>query len=447
MIPLFNKTDPIQATELDGYRSALESTQGNILKSHGRPHTFNVFLSFQGDKDALKTAVRALALNVTSAWTQMQQAQAYKKFKTQSLFVGFGLSAAGYSYLGYDLSPFEGPFQGGMDRPSPDSGLVDPPKTAWEPAYQQTLHATILLAHGEPPTLAAELGKVRDLFKDLATITAEAGHAIYRGNEPIEHFGFVDGISQPIFYASDVPATPANPDWDPSAGTNLVLIKDPYGKTDDDCGSYYVFRKLEQDVPAFCLAEANLQKQLQDPGIAGAYVIGRFRDGTPVVMGASSTGQSPPDNNFVYQGAQPGSGADPYGLRCPVSSHMRKANPRGVSNMGPAQERLHRIARRGITYGVQVQAPVGVLFQCCQSSLKNQFEFIQSEWFNKDGPPSGSAGLDPIAGVTQAHQSTGQCYPKKWGTRLSAQFDFGGFVTLKGGGYFFLPSIAFLRGL
>ena len=444
MIPLFKKPDPIRAAELDNYRPALESTQGNILKSHGRPHTLSIFLTFQGAADALKAAIRNLAPLVTSAWAQMQQAHDHKTAKTESLFVGFGLSAPGYSYLGYDTTPFEAAFQGGMDRPWSDSGLLDPAKTAWEPDYQQTLHAMVLLAHADRDALNSALGTVRDLFQDLARISTEAGAAIYKGKEPIEHFGFVDGISQPIFFGSDLPATPANSDWDPSAGTNLVLIKDPCGASDDDCGSYYVFRKLEQDVAGFVAAEADLQKQLQDPEIAGAYVMGRFRDGTPVALSNSPRAKSPPENNFILVGTQPASGADPYGVRCPVSAHTRKANPRG-GTCNLAKERLTRIARRGITYGVPGQAHVGVLFQCCQSSLKNQFEFLQSQWFKKIGPPSGSAGLDPVGGVTPSIQATGQRYPRKWGTHLIATFDFGGFVTLKGGGYFFLPSITFLR--
>jgi hypothetical protein len=40
-----------------------------------------------------------------------------------------------------------------------------------------------------------------------------------------------------------------------------------------------------------------------------------------------------------------------------------------------------------------------------------------------------------------------QQWPTHWGGDEKRQFDFGDFVTLKGGEYFFAPSIPFLRSL
>jgi deferrochelatase/peroxidase EfeB len=224
-----------------------------------------------------------------------------------------------------------------------------------------------------------------------------------------------------------------------------VLAKDPFGASDDDCGSFLVFRKLQQDVDGFKQKEAELQSKLspgQDPGIASAFVVGRFRDGTPVALRPAPQGLPTPENNFIYRGKPPAVSADPYELRCPVSSHLRKVNPRGdTSNL--ANERSRRIARRGITYGIQgADAEVGLLFQCCQSSLEDQFEFIQATWSNRTGRPSGSAGIDPVSGEPPG---TNQSWPAKYLTGLKVKFDFGGFVTLKGGGYFFLPSLTFLK--
>src|SRR5882757_4583066 len=103
--PLFEKCNPIQPNELPVYQAALERTQGNILKSHGRRHTVNVFLLFTGDPVKLKEAIRKL--EVTSAWEQSLQKPA-----DNALFVGFGLSSAGYQYLGYDPARFGPEFQG-----------------------------------------------------------------------------------------------------------------------------------------------------------------------------------------------------------------------------------------------------------------------------------------------------------------------------------------------
>ena len=429
MTPLFQKPNPIQPDELAGYQTALASTQGNILKSHGRAHTVNVFLSFHGDLPSLKAAIRGLAAEVTSTLAQSRQTRA-----VQSLFVGFGISSGGYKQLGYDPGSFPSTaFQGGMAREN--SGLGDPPSSQWEEKYRVAPDAMILLAHADPCVLHTELARITAPFAGLAMIATEAGAAIYNGTEPMEQFGFVDGISQPLFFQSDVDKVAAQTgvaQWDPGAGTSLVLVKDPFGRSDDDCGSYYVFRKLEQDVLGFKSRECDLQKGLaacQDPGLAGAFVVGRFRDGTPVVQ--SQIPMAKLANDFVYAGSASGTGSDSPGRRCPFSSHIRKVNPRGdTSSMG--EERTHRIARRGITYGIQGSgAPVGLLFQCCQSCLKTQFEFLQGHWMNQSKQPTRDAGLDPVAGESKG---SNQQWPIQWGTGLELILDFGGFVTLQGGG-------------
>jgi deferrochelatase/peroxidase EfeB len=107
-------------------------------------------------------------------------------------------------------------------------------------------------------------------------------------------------------------------------------------------------------------------------------------------------------------------------------------------------ERNRRIARRGITYGDARKDPdAGLLFQCCQSDLKNQFEFLQGTWSNTPEQPP-SSGTDPISAQSTPEN---QLWPLKWDTPRKVDLDFGGFVTLKGGAYFFLPSITSLKNI
>ncbi len=440
MTPLFQKCNPIQDNEVVGYQAALERTQGNILKSHGRNYTANVFLSFTGPRAGLKQAIRALAPSVTSAYAQPQHRDAHNK-GTEFLFMGLGLTACGYRALGHDPDQLQSPeFSGGMA--GARSRLLDPPVSAWEPFFQKPIHAMVLLAHADLTELTRQTNNLTARFTGLADIWTESGYKILKGTETLEQFGFVDGVSQPIFFQSDIKGSTAP--WDPGAGTKLVLVKDPFGTTDDDCGSFYVFRKLWQDVAGFKKRVACLQSKLakgQDQELAGALLVGRFQDGTPVVRYKSPRGNT--DNDFVYVGVPPDPGADPRDHRCPISSHIRKVNPRGGTLDGIVAERNHRIARRGITYGDSGKdSDAGLLFQCCQSDLKNQFEFLQGTWSNTAGKPA-SSGTDPIAG-----QSTPQNqWPSQWDTGLKVAFDFGGFVTLKGGAYFFLPSIASLKNI
>lgn len=127
------------------------------------------------------------------------------------------------------------------------------------------------------------------------------------------------------------------------------------------------------------------------------------------------------------------------------------------------------MARRGIIYGIRKQHPndeeindmpegdVGLLFMSFQSDLVKQFEFIQKSWANSEDfiskflPGVGQpAGLDPTIG--QGAFTPGlQRYAAKWGDDNSvvspASINFQSFVTMKGGEYFFAPSMSFLKTL
>lgn len=245
--------------------------------------------------------------------------------------------------------------------------------------------------------------------------------------------------------------------WDPSAPLDLVLVKDPNGG-EDSYGSFFVFRKLEQDVAGFHQRVKELAEALgTNTNLAGAYVVGRFQDGTPVVVQDHDqwlppVGKRDEFTNFNYAN-------DKAGSRCPFQAHIRKHNPRGDTMrffQGDFKfERNHRIVRRGVPYGEQPELgkdptePVGLLFTCYQSDIGNQFELIQKTWSNALHFVRQRTGLDPISG--QGEQLIGgQGWPSKWGddsTAKAVQFDFSPYVALKGGEYFFAPSVGFLKSL
>ena len=111
--------------------------------------------------------------------------------------------------------------------------------------------------------------------------------------------------------------------------------------------------------------------------------------------------------------------------------------------------------RRGIPYGQRNKQPweaqsreelptqgVGLLFACFQASIAHQFAFLQSMWSNRTDFPAG-AGVDPVIGTPMAGDSNR--WPLSWGGDTSKRADFGKFVTLKGGEFFFAPSLPFLK--
>jgi deferrochelatase/peroxidase EfeB len=152
---------------------------------------------------------------------------------------------------------------------------------------------------------------------------------------------------------------------------------------------------------------------------------------------------------------------------------VRRSNPRDT--LGPdgatalATANRHRIMRRGRSYGHRPVDPYvedniqrGLLFLCLNTDIERQFEFVQQTWINnpvfggldgevdplignisKTEPPSvdgnpgsgnGDAKSDPIFTI--------QADPLR--TRVH---NLERFITVKGGAYFFLPSIRALRYL
>ena len=443
-LPLSQLDRPLSGADFKTYRIALSHLQGNILKSHGRKAAAQVFLTFhRSSSEQAKGFFSSLAPMLTTAAEQREQTRRHRQGSSE-LFTALYLSAKGYEYLGYSRGKFSKEFWKGMRA----ARLGDPSPEEWEPHYRRDLHAMVLFAHDDHAKLEGHVQQLRAELRGIAEVTAESGQTI---GEPkvVEHFGYRDGISQPLFYESDVKGPSKN--WNPRAGPNLVLIQDPYGVSADDCGTYLVFRKLEQNVRGFRQHVLELAARLQADGagseLAGAMVMGRFPNGTPVAL--HEYPQAKYENDFRY------SRSDPKGNRCPFFAHIRKTNPRGGSGAFLTQERMHRIARRGITYGNPTPPDgdlntlpttgVGLLFQCCQANLANQFEFLQRQWANNAKFPNPKNGKDSIIGQPANGAIHRLHFPDPWGKRGRTPFGFQSFVSMKGGEYFFAPSIPFLR--
>jgi hypothetical protein len=78
-----------------------------------------------------------------------------------------------------------------------------------------------------------------------------------------------------------------------------------------------------------------------------------------------------------------------------------------------------------------------------QASLQNQFEFIQSAWANNAFFVRPNTGIDPVMG----HGGQSPQHTFRTTAGASVQAPFAGFVTMKGGDYFFTPSMSGIRAL
>lgn len=283
------------------------------------------------------------------------------------------------------------------------------------------------------------------------------------------HFGFVDGISQPIIAGSRaardasertrrlhmVPAGEFVLGYENTRGAT-VSYKHPRKPGSRDLGrngTYLVARQLDQNAAAYkAFVEASALAVFRTSGkaerawIAGK-LMGRRMDGEPLVSAPMyDMGDGKKRNNFLY------ALEDDNGLACPIGAHIRRANPRDL--VGPDPEtalhlsKMHRIIRRGRAYGLlqREEGSVadaeerGIFFLCLNASIAGQFELIQHTWINN--PAFGDVDeVDPVSHVAGA-TVTIQARPSN--IRLQGRKPF---VTVRGGAYFFMPGLNALRHL
>lgn len=439
-------------------RDFLDGLQANILKGHGRDHTANLFFEI-----VEPNAARAWlsGINITSSAKQLEDSEKFKATKESGpTLYCLMLSALGYQALGFSVGRFEDAFQKGMTQRS----LNDPRPEDWE---FSDAHGMVLIADISAERVRSALREqLKAAHSAIRVLHIDYGLAQRVNEEGIEHFGYVDGRSQPLALTSELMREAGVHEekhihfkhFDPRAHLSQVVVTDPL--CEGHFGSYFVYRKLEQNVAGFKAREAYLASQLglfdADAERAGALIVGRFEDGTPVVEFNAEQTPKPVPNDFNYA-------HDPLGQRCPFHAHIRKTNPRTNAAMPYAPTTQRLMFRRGITYGERPDltpegehkegqsfpsSDVGLLFQAYMQSIEEQFEFAQRKWANDENGvlngPQAPAGLDGVIGQNPGAPA------QNWSTGHGEQqcrFDFRGFVRLLGGGYFFAPSLAWIRAL
>lgn len=265
----------------------------------------------------------------------------------------------------------------------------------------------------------------------------------------------------------------------------LLPAEDRTGKMDlGRNGTYVVMRQLEQDVRGFwrfmdgaAKSDGATRQHLAET------VVGRTMEGEPLVplspeaIAGISDDPKESANRFTFDG-------DPNGSRCPFGAHIRRTNPRNIDLPGgpgsllsrgirmlgfgskgfredlTASTRFHRIVRRGREYGLRLTAEQalqpappgdgkrGIHFLCLNANISRQFEFVQNAWVMSTKFNGLSGESDPLLGNRTAVGScpyTGNfsapqdAMPPRVVTGLPE------FIAVRGGAYFFLPSLRALR--
>jgi Dyp-type peroxidase family len=464
---MINLSQPLDLDDIHA-PTFLQNLQGNIIKGHGRNFTAHLIIKLIGNVPAARQWIASFAKDIlTTAYAAKQMTQAWKADEATpgEPFFMFLLSAEGYRSLGLAeddlprpyLDSFSNPaddnyFKAGMKRQAGNPrSFPDPPPTQWEAPYQGDIHAMILLADDSLQRLEHSLSEINQSISGIfEVLTVERGGVLLRefprGVLVVEHFGFQDGISQPLMIQQDIDreiGARGASHWDPTAPLSLALVEEPGAQ--GSYGSFMVFRKLEQNVKAFWESVQELSDKTGLPlAHAGALAVGRAEDGTPLVPSPVVTAGA--DANDFHYDQDAGAGL------CPFQAHLRKTNPRGdvprVLGAPAAFERARRIVRRGITYGERPdinepaggqrpQRGAGLLFMCFQSNL-DQF-VIQQEGADANGFVSPGVGVDATIGQNAA------ALPQTWPNGV--RHTMANFVTMKGGEYFFAPSVRFLSSL
>jgi Dyp-type peroxidase family len=270
-----------------------------------------------------------------------------------------------------------------------------------------------------------------------------------------------------------------------TASAGLLAAEDAPEKKDiGRNGTYLVMRHLRQDVRGFWqfINRQTGGDAIEVDKLAAAFV-GRTRAGDPLVPvqkeaipGIGSQPDQIRQNQFTFD-------QDPTGSGCPFGAHVRRANPRnadypahptGIARLvatlgfGPkgfrddlmSSVRFHRILRRGREYGPGLSpsdalAPAppddperGLRFICLNANISRQFEFLQNAWLMNTKFSGLTGESDPLLGnrePTPGCPLTDNFTRQKDDGFRSRVSGLPQFVTVRGGAYFFLPSLRALR--
>ncbi|KAL0952967.1 hypothetical protein HGRIS_007178 [Hohenbuehelia grisea] len=341
--------------------------------------------------------------------------------------------------------PVDEPFDMGQLRDAPSLNDIDTEK--WDPVFNDPghlVHVLITVTGDTHATVEREVAAIDVIFEvgtsqaSLTEVKRIRGDVRPGDQAGHEHFGYLDGISNP-----PIEGVPPTPNCVPPFPRTFVLFSenDP-GPVWARDGSFLVFRYLFQLVPEFDdylleNAHPGMPKELGSK-LLGAKLVGRWKSGAPIDL---SPTEDNPDlalrNDFLYEG--PGNER-----RCPLGAHIRKTYPRDDTTT-PSP-----ILRRGIPFGPEVTPEEraakktlhdrGLLFVCYQRSIASGFRTVQRGWANDTNFPKDQTGFDPIIGRCGAGRirTMRGTHPDDMAKEISFPTEF---VVPRGGEYFFSPSI------
>jgi len=371
-----------------------------------------------------------------------------------------------------------------------DYGSSDPSLWQWGGTSNQSIDILIMLYAVDETELNSQAGALKTSFESDGLMLLnhlDASNLIERK----EHFGFRDGIAQPTIdglgridsegntlaagefilgYNNEYNQLPDSPSVDAELDkANLLkpIAENSAQKNLGMNGTYLVFRQLEQNVESFWrymedqTDHSDSTTNVNEMISLASKMVGRWPSGAPLVLSHQVDNPALGErDDFGYKKT------DLEGIKCPFGAHIRRSNPRDAVDRGiKGAEKIankHRILRRGRVYGKPVVESMnpeeilkskdfsgerGLYFICLNSDFNRQFEFVQNFWINNPKFDGLYDERDPLCGnhsniyesnSTGTFSAQGETIRKRY-TNIPE------FVTVKGGAYFFLPSISALK--
>lgn len=456
----------------------LDDIQGFILRGYKRMrHAVYLMVEFTNTGE-VKSWLEKASSDVTNT----------EEHPTDNCF-NIAITYPGFVALGLredNLDNFSLEFRTGMNsahrsRLLGDLGESSPDKWIWGNTDTDKIHMMVLLFGADQERMDAYYHKRKaEIESSGMKILHELTGQTLPNNK--EHFGFRDGISQPVVigsgrpghqnnmvqpgefilgYTNEYGVYPESPLIQDTQGDVNLLPEDANRSGMKDLGrngSYLVFRQIEQYVEkfwSFMFEKANQDKE--QAVFLAAKMTGRWPSGAPLVKyPEKDPGGISDDDDFGYHRE------DKEGMKCPFGSHLRRSNPRddfegSGTGMSLKITKRHRIIRRARLYGDPIagspdnfkpNGEVGLHFIAFQSDIGKQFEFIQHTWCNYpnfmnlyDDPDPLIGTMDtPLPGYQQRFTIQAEPAPKVIHGLVP-------FTRIRGGAYFFFPGITAIRYL
>src|SRR5215469_16073418 len=386
----------------------LHEIQATVLRQRPAPYFGSHVLLRIDDAKAGREFLRRLTPYVDSAVGWRNAANAW---------IAVGISYAGLEALGLpqgSLQSFPEPFREGMAARAPhlrDEGVNDPQN--WDQSFGKgQVHIGLSVfsdseeKHRRVLAIASEQYKVSGV-----SVLAMQDFGAQPGD--LNSLGYKDGIDQPAIEGSGVEPLPGQGQpikagefilgYPGEAGVLLPVPQpDIFGRN----GTYVGFRKYQSLVGAFNRFLRANGSTVAERELVAAKLVGRWRSGAPLTLAPDvdnpALGADPQRNNdFNYAN-------DPHARRVPFGSHIRRMNPRDTQLTRLTDVNIHRLIRRGTTYGRPYDPNAlseadddevrGSIFLFISAKAMATIEFLQQEWIN-DGDFIGANGeRDPIIG-------------------------------------------------